>query len=257
MKRTPETTRAFTLIELLVVVAIIALLVAILLPSLTAARDVAQDVVCRTQQRSVGLAFFMFAGDHKQRLPVVYWTHHPEPWQSSWIGSEVWPAVSKKGTLLPYVGGESVVVNKKLYRCAGLPEGERGSGIGSNGFFDYVSFLSLVGAHRSGIPSTAQVQDPATGRITNVPMPLLLEEDPAEYLNFTNIEPGHGNVDRMGSWHPNGGGNYFAADGSMQQIQSTGRGPTPLVDWKARAPSGNYVDLNHLNTKQPGEWDSR
>ncbi|QNN24418.1 prepilin-type N-terminal cleavage/methylation domain-containing protein [Planctomycetales bacterium ZRK34] len=248
---------AFTLIELLVVVAIIAVLIAILLPALAAARDVAQDVVCRTKQRSIGMAFFMFAGDHQDRLPVVFWTHHPQAWESSWMGSEIWKAVSKKGTLLPYVGGESVVVNQNLYRCPGLAEGVRGSGVGSNGMFDYVSLLSLVGAHRSGVPNTAQVQDPGTGRVSTVGMPLVLEEDPTEHLNSTNIEPGHGAEDRLGTWHPNGGGNIFAADGSSQQIQSSDLGPRPRWEWTARAPSGSIVNLHHSYTKEPGEWDTR
>ena len=53
--------RSFTLIELLVVVAIIAVLVSILLPSLNQARTSAQQVVCMTTERQLGLALILYA----------------------------------------------------------------------------------------------------------------------------------------------------------------------------------------------------
>ena len=56
--------RAFTLIELLVVIAIIALLMAILVPALEAARLRAQDLLCTSNLRQVGLGVLLYLEDN-------------------------------------------------------------------------------------------------------------------------------------------------------------------------------------------------
>ena len=53
--------RGFTLVELLVVVAIIALLISILAPSLKAAKDLAKEMLCMTNQRALGQALLLYA----------------------------------------------------------------------------------------------------------------------------------------------------------------------------------------------------
>jgi prepilin-type N-terminal cleavage/methylation domain-containing protein len=62
---------AFTLIELLVVVAIIAILLAILLPGLQAAREQTRDVVCKSNMRSIGQAFEMYAQEYGGVWPAA------------------------------------------------------------------------------------------------------------------------------------------------------------------------------------------
>ncbi len=62
---------AFTLIELLVVIAIIALLVSILMPSLQKAKEMAKDVVCRSHQKNVSLAIFLYAQEHGDSFPYT------------------------------------------------------------------------------------------------------------------------------------------------------------------------------------------
>ena len=55
---------AFTLIELLVVVSIIALLMGLLIPMLSRARQQARALVCKTNLREWGFAFWFYVTDH-------------------------------------------------------------------------------------------------------------------------------------------------------------------------------------------------
>ena len=58
-----QSKKGFTLIELLVVIAIIALLVSILLPSLRAARELAQNAICASNQHQFVAVAHMYAND--------------------------------------------------------------------------------------------------------------------------------------------------------------------------------------------------
>ena len=60
--------RAFTLIELLVVIAIIAVLMAILMPSLKRAREQARSLHCRSNVRTLGMAWFMYKDENDAKL---------------------------------------------------------------------------------------------------------------------------------------------------------------------------------------------
>ena len=52
---------AFTLIELLIVLAIIALVISILMPALSAGRQAARDLKCKSNLRNVASEFIVFA----------------------------------------------------------------------------------------------------------------------------------------------------------------------------------------------------
>jgi len=61
--------KGFTLIELLVVIAIIALLLAILMPSLQKAKQIARDVVCRSNLKQWSLIWKMQTDDNNSKFP--------------------------------------------------------------------------------------------------------------------------------------------------------------------------------------------
>ena len=58
----------FTLIELLVVIAIIAILMAVLIPALNVAKEQARGVACMSNQKTMGLAYVMYASENDSSI---------------------------------------------------------------------------------------------------------------------------------------------------------------------------------------------
>ena len=75
--------RAFTLIELLVVIAIVAVLAAILFPVFAQAKAAAKKTSCLSNERQIGIAFMMYAGDSDDWLPLASQPSAPTSWTTT------------------------------------------------------------------------------------------------------------------------------------------------------------------------------
>ncbi len=91
-------TSGFTLIELLVVIAIIAILAAILFPVFAQAKLAAKKTVTISNNKQIGLALMMYAGDHDDFLPRTMDTSSGIPETISW-----WAVSNYQKALEPYM----------------------------------------------------------------------------------------------------------------------------------------------------------
>jgi prepilin-type N-terminal cleavage/methylation domain-containing protein/prepilin-type processing-associated H-X9-DG protein len=114
--------KGFTLIELLVVIAIIALLMGILMPALSAAKKLASGAACMGNQRSLSIAWVIYADDNDGVLMcngACYdtatdkspWVHRPKDLDGDNLASPAPPNITKEdryrgiqaGTMWPYL----------------------------------------------------------------------------------------------------------------------------------------------------------
>ncbi len=124
----PRSRRAFTLIELLVVIAVIAILVALLLPALGQAKRQAKAAACLSNLKQLQLAFYLYVGDHNDRLPpndsVLFVDDNGDPDSSVTKGASWCPGdVRKDATTTNIQNGALFVYNQSvgIYRCPADP----------------------------------------------------------------------------------------------------------------------------------------
>ena len=195
--------RGFTLIELLVVISIIALLIALLLPALARAQDLANTIVCASNERQITLATMEWANEHQGYAPGAAFTGdingNPSTpgigqflssqgvLQTGPVGS---PAASK---------GQSILVTRGYITSAAAfvcPADQWATAsilqvapwVIYNGFVEYQFNYSVVG------DATSE----AFGPTTNLSNPAFYDAAGDNYYPYM-----------WWSWYPEAGGNYI------------------------------------------------
>ncbi len=231
---------AFTLIELLVVIAIIAVLMAILMPSLRIAREQGRSIVCRSNVKTLTLAWLMYKDENDSKLcnantpsgnpneEMGYWVVMPPNAGDSSVEEK--KEYIKKGVLWPYV--------KQIdaYRC---PSDKRNKSMYHK--YAYRTFsiaggLNGVGSDGTGWEINAclrftDIESPATKYVFTT------ECDPRGYnMNSWVIRPRTRQwVDPFATWHRKNSSTLGWADGHVDTNRWLGK---DLIDWNLAALDG-------------------
>jgi len=241
--------RAFTLIELLVVIAIIAMLVALLLPALKQAKEKGRQIVCVGNQKQLGVAMMMYAGDYNGSLPYACmagaWYAQAPTWQM---------------LLCPYLGvGLPTTSQPRLFLC---PSDKTEAldwvttYIGEGYKCSYVSNSGVIDAADTDIDANNRMGGENLSRLPKPAQLILLAEVQSEDLTIVTIaarcwnegmmygycnsggavqSPEVASRNRAG-YHPGGGSNWLFCDGHvswMKYVTYAGSLLSPENPWWA------------------------
>ena len=224
--------KAFTLIELLVVIAIIAILMAILMPSLKVAREQARSIHCRSNERTLTLAWLMYKDDNDGKLTCGMpewstrgaWMQIPPGGASSTIEQK--KEYIKLGTLWPYVK------KVEVYRC---PSDRRQN----SPYHQYAYATYSIAGGMNGVEPTGGWEILPCLKYTDIKQPanklvFIAECDPRGYNNGSwVIQPKTKQwVDPFGIWHRDNTSTLSYADGHVDMYRWYSRG---LIEWVQKA----------------------
>jgi prepilin-type N-terminal cleavage/methylation domain-containing protein/prepilin-type processing-associated H-X9-DG protein len=156
----------FTLIELLVVIAIIAVLMAILMPALNRAREQARGINCISNQKTLALAYTMYASENEGRICAGFARYDPVNKIPSWVkpplewsGTEMIHHDTDECTLEQRLNGLRAgalfphIKNTDVYHCPGDDRWRRGTSLGSSPRYTLYRSYSLPDYMRATEPS--------------------------------------------------------------------------------------------------------
>jgi prepilin-type N-terminal cleavage/methylation domain-containing protein len=228
-------TRAFTLIELLVVIAIIALLMAILMPSLRIAREQARSINCRSNVRTLTLAWLIYKDDNDAKLVnantpggspgnIAPWVLMPPNTGDASVEEK--KEYIKKGALWPYVKDigvyrcpsdrrKNIPHHKYAYRTYSITGGL--NGVAHSGGWEILPCIKYT-----------DIKNPAAKWV------FLAECDTRGYnMNSWVIYPKAKQwVDPFGIWHRSNTSTIGYADGRVEMQQWRAKG---LIEWNMAA----------------------
>jgi len=229
--------RAFTLIELLVVIAIIAILMAILMPSLRIAREQGRSIVCRSNVKTLTLAWLMYKDENDAKLCNAntpggsydekrgYWVVMPPDKGNSSVEEK--KEYIKQGVLWPYV--------KQIdaYRCPSDQRNKNPQHKYAFRTFSIAGGLNGVGSDGTGWEINAclrysDIKSPATKYVFTT------ECDPRGYnMNSWVIRPKSRRwVDPFATWHRRNSSTIGWCDGHVDTNRWLGEG---LIKWNLQA----------------------